>query len=128
MVIMIFDKYIIQTGVPNLLQAKILRKEKLLNDLIDQKMINTLVANELQLVINVALLCVHKKTTKRPTMSHVLAMLEGKMDIPSSLFTHESDIPQDTTTSTVEGNHLLTYIMSNNQLISNIELTNLDPR
>ncbi len=128
MVIMVFDKYIIQTWVPNLLQAKILRKKKLLNDLIDQKMINIVVANEVQLVINVALLCVHKKATKRPIMSHVLAMLEGKMDIPSSLFAHESDIPQDTTTSTVEGNHLVTYIMSNNQLISNIELTNLDPR
>jgi hypothetical protein len=114
--------------VPNLLQAWILRKKKLLNDLIDQKMINTLVANELQLVINVALLCVHKKAAKRPIMSHVLAMLEGKMDIPSSLFVHESDISQDTSTSTAEDNHLLTYTMSNSQLISNIELTNLDPR
>ncbi|KAH8971560.1 hypothetical protein BDL97_02G149800 [Sphagnum fallax] len=103
--------------------AWILQKNKLLNDLIDQKMINTLVANEVQLVINVALLCVQKKATKRPVMSHALAMLEGKMDIPSSLFTHESDIQQDTTTSTSEGNHLLTFIMSNN-----IELTNLDPR
>ncbi len=116
-------KYIIQTWVPNLLQAWILQKNKLLNDLIDQKMINTLVANEVQLVINVALLCVQKKATKRPIMSDALAMLEGKMDIPSSLFTHESDIQQDTTTSTSEGNHLLTFIMSNN-----IELTNLDPR
>jgi hypothetical protein len=89
---------------------------------------NTLVANELQLVINVALLCVHKKTTKRPIMSHVLAMLEGKMDIPSSLFAHESDISQDTSTSTAEDNRLLSYTMSNSQLISNIELTNLDPR
>ncbi|CAK9218329.1 unnamed protein product [Sphagnum troendelagicum] len=103
--------------------AWILQKNKLLNDLIDQKMINTLVANEVQLVINVALLCVQKKATKRPVMSDALAMLEGKMDIPSSLFTHESDIQQDTTTSTSEGNHLLTFIMSNN-----IELTNLDPR
>ncbi|CAK9216337.1 unnamed protein product [Sphagnum troendelagicum] len=103
--------------------AWILQKNKLLNDLIDQKMINTLVANEVQLVINVALLCVQKKATKRPVMSHALAMLEGKMDIPSSLFTHESDIQQDTTTSTSEDNHLLTFIMSNN-----IELTNLDPR
>ncbi|CAM6057654.1 unnamed protein product [Sphagnum tenellum] len=108
--------------------AWILQKNKLLNDLIDQKMINTLVANEVQLVINVALLCVQKKAAKRPVMSHALAMLEGKMDIPSSLFAHESDIQQDTTTSTLEGNHLLTYIMSNNQLTSNIELTNLDPR
>jgi hypothetical protein len=111
-----------------LLQAWILQKKNLLNDLIDQKMTDTLVANELQLVINVALLCVQKKVAKRPVMSHVLAMLEGKMDIPSSLFVHESDIPQDTSTSTTEGNHLLAYIMSSSQLISDIELTNLDPR
>lgn len=90
-------------------------------------MTNTLVANELQLVINVALLCVQKKVAKRPMMSHVLAMLEGKMDIPSSLFAHESDIPQDTT-STTEGNHLLAYTMSNSQSIFDIDLTNLDPR
>ncbi|CAM6057655.1 unnamed protein product [Sphagnum tenellum] len=108
--------------------AWILQKKKMLNDLIDQKMMNTLVASEPQLVINVALLCVHKKTAKRPIMSHVLAMLEGKMDIPSSLFAHESDISQDTSTSTTEENHLLAYTMSNSQLISNIELTNLDPR
>ncbi|CAK9198322.1 unnamed protein product [Sphagnum troendelagicum] len=107
--------------------AWILQKNNLLNDLIDQKMTNALVANELQLVINVALLCVQKKVAKRPVMSHVLAMLEGKMDIPSSLFVHESDIPQDTTTSTTEGNHLLAYIMSSTQLKSDIELTNLDP-
>ncbi len=91
-------------------------------------MTNALVANELQLVINVALLCVQKKVAKRPVMSHVLAMLEGKMDIPSSLFAHEIDIPQNTTTSTTEGNHLLTYSMSNSQSISHIELTNFDPR
>ncbi|KAH8937548.1 hypothetical protein BDL97_16G034400 [Sphagnum fallax] len=108
--------------------AWILQKNNLLNDLIDQKLTNTLVANELQLVINVALLCVQKKVAKRPVMSHVLAMLEGKMDIPSSLFAHESDIPQDTTTSTTEGDHLLPYIMSSTQLKSDIELTNLDPR
>ncbi|CAK9271121.1 unnamed protein product [Sphagnum jensenii] len=108
--------------------AWILQKNNLLNDLIDQKMTNTLVANELQLVINVALLCVQKKVAKRPVMSHVLAMLEGKMDIPSSLFVHESDIPQDTTTSTTEGDHLLACIMSSTQLKSDIELTNLDPR
>jgi len=119
--------YIIQTWVPNLFQAWILQKNNLLNDLIDQKMTNALVANELQLVINVALLCVQKKVTKRPVMSHVLAMLEGKMDIPSSLFAHESDISQDTITSTTEGDHLLAYIMSSTQLKSDIELTNLDP-
>ncbi|KAH9541931.1 hypothetical protein CY35_14G090000 [Sphagnum magellanicum] len=108
--------------------AWILQKSNLLNDLIDQKMTNTLVANELQLVINVALLCVQNKIAKRPVMSHVLAMLEGKMDIPSSLFAHESDIPQDTTTSTTEGDHLLAYIMSSTQLKSDIELTNLHPK
>ncbi|KAH9541939.1 hypothetical protein CY35_14G090200 [Sphagnum magellanicum] len=107
--------------------AWILQKKNLLNDLIDQKMTNILVANELQLVINVALLCVQKKVAKRPVMSHVLAMLEGKMDIPNSLFAHESDIPQDTTISTREGDHLLSYIMSSTQVISDIELTNLDP-
>jgi hypothetical protein len=111
-----------------LLQAWILQKKNLLNDLIDQKMTNTLVANELQLVINVALLCVQKKVAKRPVMSHVLAMLESKMDIPSSLFAYESDIPQDTTTSTTEANHLLAYTMSNSQSNSDIELTNFDPR
>jgi hypothetical protein len=67
-----------------LLQAWILQTKNLLNDLIDQKMTNTLVANELQLVINVALLCVQKKVAYCPMMSHVLAMLEGKMDIRSS--------------------------------------------
>ncbi|CAK9250827.1 unnamed protein product, partial [Sphagnum jensenii] len=37
--------------------------------------------NEVRRVINVALLCVQIEPTIRPLMSHVLAMLQGEMDI-----------------------------------------------
>ncbi len=60
-------------------------------------------ANEVQHVINVALLCEQIEPTKRPLMSHVLVMLEGKMDLPrSSSFIYQRNIPIQRSISNVK--------------------------
>ncbi len=55
----------------------------MLISLLDPKIQNTVVENEVRNVINVALLCVQVEATKRPTMSQVLGMLQGDMDFKS---------------------------------------------
>ncbi len=45
--------------------------------------------NEVRRVINVALLCVQIEPTIRPSMSHVLAMLQGEMDIDANFIKHK---------------------------------------
>jgi hypothetical protein len=70
-----------------ILQAWHLHKNNNLSYLIDQRINNTIVEHEVQRAINVALLCVQEKTTRRPLMSHALAMLQGETDpsyVPSS--------------------------------------------
>jgi hypothetical protein len=49
----------------------------MLISLVDQKIQNTIVESEMPHVINVALLCLQVETTKCPTMSQVLGMLQG---------------------------------------------------
>ncbi len=83
---MILRKYVFKfIYVAKWLQAQNLQKDNRLNDLVDQKLNNiNVMADEVQHVINVALLCEQIEPTKRPLMSHVLVMLEGKMDLPRS--------------------------------------------
>ncbi|CAK9869574.1 unnamed protein product [Sphagnum jensenii] len=70
-----------------------LHKTNMLISLVDPKMQNTIVESEVQRVINVALLCVQVETTKHPTMSQVLGMLQGEMDLPNIIInSSENDI------------------------------------
>jgi hypothetical protein len=102
----------------------------MLISLVDQKIHNTIVENEMRRVINVALLCVQVEATKRPTMSEVLSMLQGEMDLPnilpSSSQINVSNVFLDVSTS--ESNHLLSSPIPNNYNNVEVELTNMDPR
>jgi hypothetical protein len=102
----------------------------MLISLVDQKIHNTIVENEMRRVINVALLCVQVETIKRLIMSHVLSMLQGEMDLPDNLpnlnQTNISSLSMDTSIS--ESNHLLLSHVPNNYSNAEVELTNLDPR
>jgi len=97
---------------------------------VDQKILNTIVESEMPHVINVALLCVQVETTKCPTMSQVLGMLQGEMDLPN-IITNSSEIYVSSfyvNVSTSESNHLLSSLMLNNYSSVEIELTNLNPK
>ncbi len=112
------------------MQAWSLHKTNMLISLVDQKIHDTIVENEMRRVINVALLCVQVETTKRPIMSQVLSMLQGEMDlldiVASSNQTNISSLSMDV--STTENNHLLSYPTPNNYSNAEVELTILDPR
>ncbi len=98
-------------------------------NLVDQKINDTLVEIEVQRVINVALLCVQIESTKRPSMSQVLAMLQGEMDLPNiSSYQNITNVSSIMDVSTKESNYLLSYPMANNCSNVEIELTNLDSR
>ncbi|CAK9218045.1 unnamed protein product [Sphagnum troendelagicum] len=58
-----------------------LHEQDRLMDLIDQRLNNNVSNDEAQRVINVALLCVQTSATRRPSMSHVLAMLLNEVDV-----------------------------------------------
>ncbi|CAN5966329.1 unnamed protein product [Sphagnum jensenii] len=58
-----------------------LHEQDRLTDLIDQRLNNNVSDDEAQRVINVALLCVQTLATRRPSMSHVLAMLLNEVDV-----------------------------------------------
>jgi hypothetical protein len=99
----------------------------MLMNLVDQKINDTLVVIEVQRVINVALLCVQIESTKRPSMSQVLAMLQGEMDLPNiSSYQNITNVSSIMDVSTKESNYLLSYPMANNDNDVEIELTNLD--
>ncbi|CAM6018926.1 unnamed protein product [Sphagnum balticum] len=71
-----------------------LHKTNMLISLVDPKIQNTVVESEVRHVINVALLCVQVETTKRPTMSEVLGMLQGEMDLPNIIVnSSENNVP-----------------------------------
>jgi len=109
--------------------AWLLHKESMLMNLVDQKINDTLVEIEVQRVINVALLCVQIESTKRPSMSQVLAMLQGEMDLPNiSSCQNITNVSSIMDVSTKESNYLLSYPMANNDNDVEIELTNLDFR
>jgi hypothetical protein len=102
----------------------------MLISLVDQKLHNTIVESEMRRVINVALLCVQVETTKRPTMSQVLSMLQGEMDLPNILPSSSqisvSNLFMDVSTS--ESNNLLSSPIPNNYSNVEVELTNFNPR
>ncbi|CAN5962928.1 unnamed protein product [Sphagnum jensenii] len=58
-----------------------LYETSMLTNLIAQDLDITISKNEMKQVIFVALLCVQIDLTKRPMMSHVLAMLQGEMEV-----------------------------------------------
>jgi len=65
----------------NLLQAWSLYETNMLTNLIARDLDITISKNEIKQVIFVALLCVQIDSTKRPMMSHVLAMLQGETEV-----------------------------------------------
>jgi hypothetical protein len=64
-----------------LLQAWSLYETNMLINLVDQDLDINISENEVKQVIFVALLCVQIDLTRRPMMSHVMAMLQGEMEI-----------------------------------------------
>jgi len=105
-----------------LLQAWSLHKTNMLISLVDTKIQNTIVESEVQRVINVALLCVQVETTKRPTMSQVLGMLQGEMDLPNIIVnSNENDVSNIyVNVSTSESNQLPSSLIPNNY--GNVEI------
>jgi hypothetical protein len=111
----------------------------------------TISKNEIKKVILVALLCVQIDLTRRPTMSHVLAMLQGEMEvdihfmepglretnhkfqsilhdeaIPPSILHDEAILPLREYMSTYDGNNLFSNHVANSNV--EIELSDLHPR
>ncbi|KAH9547958.1 hypothetical protein CY35_11G062400 [Sphagnum magellanicum] len=66
-----------------------LYETNMLTNLVDQDLDITISENEMKRVIFVALLCVQIDLTRRPMMSHALAMLQGEMEINIHLMEHE---------------------------------------
>jgi len=99
------------------------------NDLVNQKLNNiNVITNEVECVINVALLSSQTKPTKCLLVSRVLVMLEGEIDSPkSSSSIDQRKIPICPTISIDENNHLLAYPLSRNCNID-IEFMNLNPK
>jgi hypothetical protein len=102
----------------------------MLISLVDPKIQNTVVESEVRNVINVALLCIQVETTKRPTMSQVLGMLQGDMDLPNIIAnSNENNVSSlYVNVSTSESNHLLSSLIPNNYSNAEIELTNSNPK
>ncbi len=102
----------------------------MLISLLDPKIQNTVVENEVRNVINVALLCVQVEATKRPTMSQVLGMLQGDMDLPNIIANSSENNVSSlyVNVSTSESNHLLSSFIPNNYSNAEIKLTNSNPK
>jgi len=102
----------------------------MLISLVDPKIQNTIVESEVRHVINVALLCIQVETTKRPTMSQVLGMLQGDMDLPSIIANSSENNVSSLymNVSTSESNHFLSSLIPNNYSNAEIELTNSNPK
>jgi hypothetical protein len=102
----------------------------MLISLVDPKIQNTIVESEVRHVINVALLCIQVETTKRPTMSQVLGMLQGDMDLPNIIANSSENNVSSlyVNVSTSESNHLLSSLIPNNYSNVEIELTNSNPK
>ncbi len=71
------------------MQAWSLYETNMLTNLVDQDLDITISENEMKQVIFVALLCVQIDLTRRPMMSHALAMLQGEMEVNIHLMEHE---------------------------------------
>ncbi len=123
------------------MQAWSLYETSMLTNLIAQDLDITISKNEMKQVIFVALLCVQIDLTKRPMMSHVLAMLQGEMEVDihfmepglretnhksQSILHDEAILPLREHMSTNDGNSLFLNNVPNNNV--EIELNDLHPR
>jgi hypothetical protein len=91
-------------------------------DLIDQQLNNNELDDEARHVIDVALLCVQTSASRRPSMSHVLAMLLNGVDM--EVVSKENNSIHVIEFSSRLGLH---HVVPNNHGNVEIELNTLDP-
>jgi hypothetical protein len=103
-------------------QAHSLHEQNKLFDLIDQQLNNNILADEARRVIDVALLCVQTSASRRPLMSHVLAMLLNGVDM--EVVSKEDNSIHEMEFSSLLGFH---HVVPNNHGNVEIELSTLDP-
>ncbi|KAH8971027.1 hypothetical protein BDL97_02G121500 [Sphagnum fallax] len=109
-------------GVLLLEIAHSLHEQDKLFDLIDQQLNNNILDDEAQRVIDVALLCVQTSASRRPLMSHVLAMLLNGVDM--EVVSKETNTIHEMEISSLLGFH---HVVPNNHGNVEIELSALDP-
>ncbi|KAH8971038.1 hypothetical protein BDL97_02G121800 [Sphagnum fallax] len=109
-------------GVLLLEIAHSLHEQDKLFDLIDQQLNNNILDDEAQRVIDVALLCVQTSASRRPLMSHVLAMLLNGVDM--EVVSKETNTIHEMEISSLLGLH---DVVPNNHGNVEIELSTLDP-
>jgi hypothetical protein len=90
-------------------------------DLIDQQLNNNILDDEARRVIDVALLCVQTSASRRPSMSHVLAMLLNGVDM--EVVSKEDNSIHMMEFSSFLGFH---HVVPNNHGNVEIELNTLD--
>ncbi|CAL9109253.1 unnamed protein product [Musa hybrid cultivar] len=73
-----FHSWCMSTSCMILMQVKKLQKEKRLGDIVDRNLNNEYDGQEVEMMIQVALLCTQASPEDRPTMSEVVRMLEGE--------------------------------------------------
>ncbi|CAK9218046.1 unnamed protein product [Sphagnum troendelagicum] len=101
--------------------AHSLHEQDKLFDLIDQQLNNNILDDEAQRVIDVALLCVRTSASRRPLMSHVLAMLLNGVDMED--VSKETNSIHEMEISSLLGFH---HVVPNNHGDVEIELSTLD--
>jgi len=67
------------------LQACKLNQAKKLEGLVDERLEQELNETEVEKVVRIALLCTNASVSLRPTMSEVVKMFEGELDIPDAI-------------------------------------------
>jgi hypothetical protein len=102
-------------------QAHSLHEQNKLFDLIDQQL-NNVLDDEARRVIDVALLCVQTSASRRPLMSHVLAMLLNEVDM--EVVSKEDNRIHEMDFSNLLGFH---HVVPNNHGNVEVELSTLDP-
>ncbi|KAL9146169.1 hypothetical protein ABFS82_13G092300 [Erythranthe guttata] len=65
--------------------ANHLQESKKIDELIDERLGSSMKREEVERVVKIAVLCTNATPSVRPTMTEVVQMLEGKMDIPDSI-------------------------------------------
>lgn len=75
------------------MQAHILKEKGDLMELIDPRLGTNFNRDEAMAMIHVALLCTHVSPAVRPSMSSVVSMLDGKVNVPASI--PENAVPND---------------------------------